>query len=36
MFGWELEREPLPEGATLQKLMDDLRQRMRQRRAGPG
>ena len=35
MFGWELEREPLPEGATLQKLMDDLRQRMRQRRAGP-
>ena len=36
MFGWELEHKPLPEGASLEKLMDDLRERMKQRRAGPG
>ena len=36
MFGWELEHKPLPEGATLEKLMDDLRERRKGREAGPG
>jgi hypothetical protein len=36
MFGWELEHKPLPEGATLEKLMDDLRERKKGREVGPG
>ena len=36
MLGWELEHKPLPEGATLERLMEDLRERRRQRDAGPG
>lgn len=35
MLGWELEHRPLPEGASLKELMDDLRQRMAERRAEP-
>ncbi len=35
LFGWELERRPMPEGVSLQKLMDDLRQRVTERRVGP-